>query len=214
MTDELSTRLRPMKLGLMFSLITLLYGFGLGAGFGIWEDDIKGHLKAEAEAAKDSVYKVAQAKAAEAKAKKDGVKVPVAKTKEERAKDAKELAAAMKKITDKSWTYFKRAHMHAAGLGTATMAACLMLAFLNTCNVLKLLAGAALGIGSLVYSFCWMLAGLKAPGLGSTGAAKESLHWIGMPAVALCVAGLLMVMLAFCHGALCSCGCKKAPDDD
>ena len=193
MTDELSIRIRPMKLGLAFALLALLYGLGLGAGFGVWEDDIKGHLKAEAQAVKNTVYKGNEAKTREDQAKVD---------------------AAMKKITDKSWVYFKRAHMHAAGLGAAVMAVCLMLAFLNTCNVLKLLAGASLGIGSLVYSFCWMLAGLRAPGLGSTGLAKESLHWIGIPAVGLCVIGLILATLGFCHGMMCCCRCSNTPDNE
>ncbi len=182
MTDELSSHLKPMKLGLTFSLLTLLYGFALGATFGVWEGDIKGHLKAKAEAVKDTVYKGDEAK--------------------------------MKKITDKSWVYFKRAHMHAAGLGAATMAACVMLAFVNTCTVLKMIASAAMGIGSLLYSLCWMLAGMRAPGLGSTGAAKESLHWLGIPAVGLCVIGLLLVAMAFCHGFLCRCCCRKPQEDD
>ncbi len=36
--------------------------------------------------------------------------------------------AAMKKITDKSWTYMKRAHLHANGLGTAALAIIFVLA--------------------------------------------------------------------------------------
>ena len=42
-----------------------------------------------------------------------------------------------------------------------------------------------MGLGSLGYSMFWMLAGMRAPGLGSTGAAKESLEWLAVPTSAL-----------------------------
>ena len=38
--------LKKMKLGVLFALLSLLYGFGLGGVFGVAEDSIKGHLKA------------------------------------------------------------------------------------------------------------------------------------------------------------------------
>ena len=38
-----------------------------------------------------------------------------------------------------------------------------------------------------------MLAGLRAPSMGSTGAAKESLQWLAVPSSALCCIGLLAV---------------------
>ena len=49
----------------------------------------------------------------------------------------------------------------------------------------------ALGGGALGYSVFWMWAGFIAPGLGSTGAAKESLRWLAMPS-----AGALMLATA------------------
>ncbi len=39
----------------------------------------------------------------------------------------------------------------------------------------------ALGIGGLGYSVFWMWTGFIAPGMGFTGAAKESLRWLAMP---------------------------------
>ena len=182
MTDELSSRLRPVRFGLLFSLLTLLFGFGLGGAFGLWEDSFKGRLKAEAEAVKDTVYKGDEAK--------------------------------MKKITDKSWVYFKRAHMHGGGIGAVAMAVALMLAWVTTCHILKCISATALGVGSLGYSMFWMLAALRAPGLGSTGAAKESLAWLAMPSAGLCLIGLVLAALALCHGCLCRCCCRKPQEDD
>ena len=192
MTDELSSRLRPVKLGMLFSLLAILFGFGLGGAFGLYEDGIKGHLKAEAEAVKDTVYKGGEAADEASKAK---------------------VAASMKKITDKSWVYVKRAHMHGGAIGAVGLAVCLMLALLTTCGILKFLSATTLGVGSLGYSVFWLLAALRAPGLGSTSAAKESLTWLAQPTAALCLVGLVLAMLAFCHGCLCRCGCK-APTND
>ena len=182
MNDDLSTRLKPVKLGLLLSLLTILYAFGLGAAFGGWEDDVKGYIKDEAAAVKDDVYKGDEAK--------------------------------MKEITDKSWVYFKRAHMHASGLGAIALGVCLMVAFLppGRC-VIKLISTTALGAGALGYAMFWMLAGMRAPGLGSTGAAKETLGWLAKPATGLCVVGLLLAICLFACSCLCRCGCKKTAGD-
>ena len=37
---------------------------------------------------------------------------------------------------------------------------------------------------------------MRAPGLGSTGAAKESLEWLALPSSALCIIGLVGVIVA------------------
>jgi len=50
-------RLRPALPGLLFAVLTLLFGFGLGIVFGLNEDAIKSQLKASAVAGKDTVYR-------------------------------------------------------------------------------------------------------------------------------------------------------------
>lgn len=89
--------------------------------------------------------------------------------------------AAMKKVQNKSWTYMKRAHLHAGGMGTTALSFIILLAFLGPPKSMTKGLSAALGVGGLGYSVFWMWAGLRAPGLGSTGAAKESLRWLAMP---------------------------------
>ena len=102
--------------------------------------------------------------------------------------------AKMKKITDKSWVYFKRAHLHANGLGTASVILIILLSFLPISNKVKSINAIFLGVGSLGYALFWMLAGLKAPGMGSTGLAKESLSWLAFPSSGLCIIGLIMIV--------------------
>jgi multisubunit Na+/H+ antiporter MnhB subunit len=53
----------------------------------------------------------------------------------------------------------------------------------------------ALGIGALGYSVFWLWAGFRAPGLGSTGAAKESLAWLAMPSSGIFVLATAVVAL-------------------
>jgi hypothetical protein len=60
---------------------------------------------------------------------------------------------------------------------------------------LKRLTAYLLGIGALGYSTFWMLAAFRAPALGSTDLAKESLTWLAMPAAACCLVGLALVLV-------------------
>ena len=81
--------------------------------------------------------------------------------------------AAMKKVTDKSWVYFKRAHLHANGLGTAALGLILLLAHLSLDRRIRRLTALVLGMGALGYPLFWMLAALRAPGMGGTSVVKE-----------------------------------------
>lgn len=89
--------------------------------------------------------------------------------------------AAAKAVLDKSWTYMQRAHLHASGLGTSAIALILLLVLLGTSPARTQAISFGLGAGGLGYSVYWLWAGFRAPGLGSTGAAKESLSWLAMP---------------------------------
>ncbi len=156
---------RSVQYGILFSLLTLVYGFGLGGVFGVAEDRIKGYLKAEAQQVASVAYG------------NDPVK--------------------MKKVTDKAWVYFKRAHLHANGLGTSSLVLILLLSYLPAAPVVQRVISLALGVGALGYSSFWMFAGMRAPGLGSTGAAKESLEWLAVSSSALCILGLCAVLVIF-----------------
>jgi hypothetical protein len=109
---------------------------------------------------------------------------------EDDLKDHLQASAQAKPVVKKSWTYFKRAHLHANALGTTALAASLLLALLGPPGVLARLSSFGLGAGALFYAAYWLFAGLMAPGLGSTSAAKESLAWLAIPSSGACVAGL------------------------
>lgn len=161
----MTTDLTQLRIGITLSLITLLFGFGLGGAFGAFEDAIKGSLHQSAMAVKDSVY--------------DGDE------------------AAMGKVTSKAWTYMKRAHLHANGLGTSSLVLILLLATIPASAKIERLVAGALGAGALGYSSFWLFAARRAPGLGSTHDAKESLSWLAVPTAGLCVVGLIAVLVLF-----------------
>jgi hypothetical protein len=113
--------------------------------------------------------------------------------------------AAMKKVTSKSWIYLKRAHLHGGAIGTAALALCMLLAFLErSSSAVRGGVSAALGLGAFGYPIFWMLAALRAPGLGGTGAAKETLGWLAIPSSGLIIAGLLAVLVLFAMEAFAS----------
>ncbi len=90
-------------------------------------------------------------------------------------------AAAAEPVLAKSWTYMQRAHLHAGAIGTAAIGLILVMLLIGaTPRIIGVLA-LALGLGALGYSVFWMWAGFLAPGLGGTGAAKESLRWLAIP---------------------------------
>ena len=54
----------------------------------------------------------------------------------------------------------------------------------------------AFGAGALIYSVFWLFAGFKAPGMGSTGAAKESLAFLAVPGAGLSLLGAAGTLFA------------------
>lgn len=106
--------------------------------------------------------------------------------------------AARDAVVSKSWDYLKRAHMHGGGIGAAALAAIIMMVIIGNGDALARLSSLAMGAGALLYSVFWLMAGFKAPGLGSTAIAKESLAYIAVPGAGLSligVAGAILVVL-------------------
>ena len=104
-------------------------------------------------------------------------------------------ASTAKPVLEKSWSYAQRAHLHAGGLGTSAIALIVTLLLLGTGPRLTRVLSIALGIGALGYAVFWLWAGFRAPGLGSTGAAKESLAWLAIPSSGVFVLATAVVAL-------------------
>lgn len=103
--------------------------------------------------------------------------------------------AKIKGVLDKSWTYYQRAHLHGGAIGATALGAILLLAALRRPpRVVRQGVALGLGLGSLGYSSFWMFAARAAPGLGGTGAAKESLAWLAVPSAGLLLLGVVSVL--------------------
>ena len=105
--------------------------------------------------------------------------------------------AAIKAVLDKSWVYMQRAHLHAGGMGTTALALIMLVGLLDASRRWTMAVGLGLGAGGFGYSVFWMWAGFRAPALGSTGLAKESLKWLAMPssgAFVLATIGVLVLL--------------------
>jgi hypothetical protein len=102
--------------------------------------------------------------------------------------------AAVKAVLAKSWNYMQRSHLHAGALGTTAIVLTMIVVVLGVRATVARAVSLALGAGGLGYSLFWVWAGARAPALGSTGAAKESLAWLAIPSSGLVVAGTCAVL--------------------
>jgi len=158
--------LGAVRFGLLFGLLAVLYGWGLGLVFGVNEDGIRTRFLADAEGSR-AIYL-------------------------QKAGSEEGATAAIKKIDETAWRYFLRAHLHAGAIGSIAIGGSVVLALLSVGRGPKTVASTLLGVGSIGYPLFWMWAGMRAPGLGSTAAAKESLQWLAIPSAGgLFVGGLI-----------------------
>ncbi len=166
MRDGTVIDLSPVRFGLLFGLFAVLFGWGLGVVFGANEDGWRQQFIDDAE--RNRAFYVARAGSEEG------------------------ATALIKKIDESAWTYSLRAHMHGGGIGSIAIGGSVLLSLLSVGRAWKLLASTLLGVGAIGYPVFWMLAGMRAPSLGSTGAAKESLQWLAIPSAGgLFVGGLI-----------------------
>ena len=80
----------------------------------------------------------------------------------------------MEKVIKKAWVYYKRAHLHSQTMGAIAIAFSLIVAALEFAPKIQIGVSILSGFGSFGYGIFWLLAGILAPRMGSTGAAKES----------------------------------------
>lgn len=81
---------------------------------------------------------------------------------------------AAKKVLNKSWVYYKRAHLHSQTMGIISIVFSVIIAWLGFNPKIQMSLSLLGGFGSLGYGIFWLLAANLAPGMGSTDAAKES----------------------------------------
>jgi hypothetical protein len=99
--------------------------------------------------------------------------------------------AAMHGVVNRAGGYLLRAHMHGGGIGAAALGAIATIVLMTGMGRLARLSAVAVGAGALIYPVFWLWAGFKAPGLGSTDAAKEALSFLAVPGAGLALLGIV-----------------------
>ena len=112
-------------------------------------------------------------------------------------------------VVAKSWVYLKRAHLHGGAIGAAALASIVFLGLLGNPGIAERFSALAFGGGALLYSSFWLAAGLSAPSVGSTGAAKEVFNFLSIPGASLCLLGISGTL--FC--VVRQLGAQKADSD-
>ncbi|MBI4621619.1 MAG: hypothetical protein HY736_00165 [Verrucomicrobia bacterium] len=164
--ESLARSLRAASVGLIFAVLTIFFGQGMGLVFGANEDAIKGRLNASAASVRSTIYQSDD--------------------------------TAMKAVLDKSWVYMQRAHLHAGGMGTTAFGFIVFVCLLGVSPRVTAALSAGLGAGGFGYSVYWMWAGFRAPALGGTAAAKESLEWLAVSssgAFVLATLGVIVLLI-------------------
>ncbi|MBI5588118.1 MAG: hypothetical protein HY889_07110 [Deltaproteobacteria bacterium] len=88
-----------------------------------------------------------------------------------------------------SHTRLVRGHLHAMGLGLATVLISLLLAFTSAGERVKTIVSVLTGLGGIIYPFAWVVMGYRTPALGPEGA-EASVIFIAGPGVGLVLLGV------------------------
>ena len=140
--------LKPVRIGLLLSLLTILFGYGLGCIFGGANASMKAYFH-------EQVYVVHA----------------------DNFKTDKDRDTAFSKAKD----YIKRAHLHAAAIGTSSLATILALSLTGASERKKKIASGLVGFGGAGYGvFVWTLMAFVTPMIGKS-AAHETIAWIAIP---------------------------------
>lgn len=170
--------LRPVKIGLFFGLLSILFGIFWAAYITVNHEGIHNDLAERERASFEEKFPLLSPKAeAAAPSHKQGahshsqdtgahqeVKEP---TKEHNQHGSALAAQAHERLV--------RGHIHAMGLGLVSIAVSLILAFVTAGLRFKIFASACAGVGGFFYPFAWIIMGYRTASLGPEAAAESVL---------------------------------------
>ncbi len=192
----MQTTLRPVKIGLFFGLLNLLFGIFWVAYITVNHEAIHNDLAAREKAVilatptlsppKAEMPLPSQEHGAKGHAHDKGAHHEVKERSAERDPHGSALAA-------QAHERLVRGHIHAMGLGLVTIAVSLILAFVAAGTGFTALGSVSAGVGGFLYPFAWIIMGYRTVTLGAAAAA-ESVLPITALSVALVATGLLITM--------------------
>ena len=103
---------------------------------------------------------------------------------------------AKDKVVSSAWKYIQRSHIHANGIGTTAVVLILVLSVIPGRFQGKSILAIFLGLGGFLYALYWLAAGIQAPSLGGTHAAKDQLEWLGISGGGFSILGVLGTLVS------------------
>ncbi|MBL8760203.1 MAG: hypothetical protein JNL50_02785, partial [Phycisphaerae bacterium] len=99
-------------------------------------------------------------------------------------------------LVDRSWTFLRRSHLHASGMGTAAIALISLVPVIAARQPRWLGAGMSLGMGAggAGYAAALIVAAVRTPPLASAALAKESAKLIAIPAAGAYMGGAALLL--------------------
>lgn len=208
--------IRPVRFGILIGFLGLLFGVGWAFWLVLGHESIHQGMEQRAAAAA-AVEKNAQAdikaaghgeedgrpEKATVHAHKNGVPqnynteesdmamaMPSAMAQHGEAKNGEaKIRPHGNPLMELAHTRLVRGHLHAMGLGLATILISLTLAFTTASGRVKSAASVLTGIGGIIYPVAWIVMGYMTPSLG-TEAAEASVMFIAGPGVGLVLLGV------------------------
>ncbi len=189
--------LRPVKIGLFFGLLCLLFGIFWAAYLTVNHEGIHRDLADRERARLEETYLLSGPKAKLAPVPHDkgahdhskgagqSVKTEAINGDHHGGHDNPLIAEAHERLT--------RGHIHAMGLGLVSIAVSVILAFVSARLMVKTFASACAGVGGFFYPFAWIIMGYRTASIGSEAAAKSVLPIVAF-SVSLVVIGILICM--------------------
>ncbi|MBI5886889.1 MAG: hypothetical protein HZB85_09965 [Deltaproteobacteria bacterium] len=181
---------RPVSVGLLLGLLTLIFGIAWAVFLTLNHDRIHDYLgERGTEAAKGGVITGGE-QANALHSHHDH-----AQAVEEPHPDASHAYMHEEDPMDQAHERLTRGHIHAMGLGLISIAVSLIMPFLHAPNRIKAVASACAGVGGFFYPISWIIMGLRTVTLGPEAAEKSV-----VPIVALSVVFVLTgISLAFIY---------------
>lgn len=99
-------------------------------------------------------------------------------------------------LVDRAWTFLRRSHLHAGGMGTAAIALISLVPVMTARQPRWLGAGMSLGLGAggAGYAVALVVAAIRTPSLASAALAKESAKFIAIPAAGAYMVGAALLL--------------------
>lgn len=196
-------RLRPVSIGLVIGLVSLVFGILWAVFLATQHERIHRTLE-ESKVISDAGYLSSRGVAfagvsGHEAPPKVPMEMPMGMHGEEEAKTPPEHPVHEDPVIDIAHERLTRGHIHWMGLGTLTIAVSLLLAFLNSPLRLKTVASVFTAVGGFFYPMNWIAMGYRTPSLGPE-AAERSVMLTAGPMVFLALAGVLITIYCLVRG--------------